>query len=172
MHIENGECGPQEEKTMRQQTARFVLLGCNLYDREYTLPLLKCISTDQFDYVMRKIHKSVCASHSGAQIVASKMVKKLFWQCLVEKQSFWVGFISLPLRHFLRFWWLIRFSSRSDEIFTSRFFYPLHGNTLKGLVNKSSNRELDCNLDDFRVKNDEILTKWFFSLFIKNTTYE
>jgi len=29
--LENGECGTQEEKTMRQQTARFVLIGSNLY---------------------------------------------------------------------------------------------------------------------------------------------
>ncbi|XP_068498111.1 uncharacterized protein [Phaseolus vulgaris] len=50
--LDNGDCETQPERTMRQQVARFVLSGHDLYRREYTWPLLKCISPGQADYVM------------------------------------------------------------------------------------------------------------------------
>jgi len=55
--LEKDECGTQEEKTMRQQTTWFILIGSNLYRRGYTQPLLKCISQDQAYYVTREIHE-------------------------------------------------------------------------------------------------------------------
>ena len=55
--LENGECEAQQEKTLRQQTVMFVLIGSDLYRQGYTRPLLRRISPDQADYVMCEIHE-------------------------------------------------------------------------------------------------------------------
>jgi len=73
--LENGECGGQKKRTMRQQTARLNLIGFNLYRQGYTQPLLKCISRDQVDYVMPEIHKVVCGTHLGVRIMAAKVLR-------------------------------------------------------------------------------------------------
>jgi len=58
---------------MRQQVVRFVLIGHDLYRQGYTRPLLKCISPNQADYVMREIHEGVCENHSGARMMVAKI---------------------------------------------------------------------------------------------------
>jgi len=41
--LEKSESGAQEEKTMRQEATRLILISFDLYRRGYTQPLLKCI---------------------------------------------------------------------------------------------------------------------------------
>jgi len=42
----DGTCGEHSEKTMKQQTTRFVLIDEKLYRRGYTRSLLKCLTPD------------------------------------------------------------------------------------------------------------------------------
>jgi len=63
--LESAECGENEEKTTKQQSARCVLISKDLYQRGYIGPLLKCIPKDQVEYIMKEIHEGICGSHSG-----------------------------------------------------------------------------------------------------------
>ena len=51
-YLLDGTCSPLDEKTMKLQAARFVLIGDDLYRRGYTRPLLKCLTPNQAFYVV------------------------------------------------------------------------------------------------------------------------
>jgi len=70
----DGNCEAHSENVMKQQAARFLLIGQDLYRRGYTQPLLKCITPEQATYVMRDIHKGVCGTHSGAQTMVANIL--------------------------------------------------------------------------------------------------
>ena len=58
-YLTNGICEAHFEKTMKQQTALFLLIDQDLYRRGYTRPLPKCLTPEQATYVMPKIHEGV-----------------------------------------------------------------------------------------------------------------
>ncbi|XP_059446435.1 uncharacterized protein LOC132177982 [Corylus avellana] len=60
---------------LKVRAERFTMINGVLYKRGFTLPLLKCVSKDEGDYILREIHEGVCGSHSGARILAHKAVR-------------------------------------------------------------------------------------------------
>ena len=66
-YLENGTL-PAEKKSVVQlkiKVGRFTMLNGTLYKRGFTLPLLKCVSPEEGNYILRKIHEGVCGNHSG-----------------------------------------------------------------------------------------------------------
>jgi len=51
------------------------MINDGLYRRGYSAPLLKCITRKQVEYVLTEIHEGVCGNHSGAQTMASKVLR-------------------------------------------------------------------------------------------------
>ncbi|CAL8993406.1 unnamed protein product, partial [Prunus brigantina] len=45
---------------VRRRSARYLLLQGTLYRRSYSLPLLRCVSPQQGDYILREIHEGAC----------------------------------------------------------------------------------------------------------------
>ncbi|XP_059436575.1 uncharacterized protein LOC132169575 [Corylus avellana] len=65
---------------LKRKAARFALVNGALLKRGFMLPLLKCISKEEGDYVLREIHEGICGSHSGPRILAHKAVRAgFFW---------------------------------------------------------------------------------------------
>lgn len=60
-YLKMGELPTAREEAQRviRHLARYVLVGGNLYRRGYSLPLLKCLSNEDADYVLREIHHGV-----------------------------------------------------------------------------------------------------------------
>jgi hypothetical protein len=50
------------------------MVNGTLYKRGFMLPLLKCISSEEGNYILREIHEGVYGSHSGARVLAHKAV--------------------------------------------------------------------------------------------------
>lgn len=48
-----------------KRIARYLLIGEELYKRGLSSPLLKCVSPDEADYVLRELHDGVCGMHTG-----------------------------------------------------------------------------------------------------------
>ncbi|XP_022155342.1 uncharacterized protein LOC111022476 [Momordica charantia] len=63
-----------EAQQLQRRATRYLLKDDNLYKRGYSLPLLKCITPDEADYIMREIHEGVSRSHSGARSLSHKIV--------------------------------------------------------------------------------------------------
>ena len=64
--LEHDTCKLVEEKTMRQQCSRYFMIGQDLYQRDYSRSLLKCVTEEQAEYVLKEIHEGVCGNHSCA----------------------------------------------------------------------------------------------------------
>jgi ribonuclease HI len=71
--------GKKSAMQLRMRTGRFTILNGLLYKRGFTLPLLKCISTKEGNYVLREIHEGICGSHSGDRVLAHKAVRAGFY---------------------------------------------------------------------------------------------
>jgi hypothetical protein len=88
-YLQNGAL-PSEKKSaiqLRMKAGRFVMVNGVLYKRGFTLPLLKCISSEEGNYVLRQIHEGVCGSHSGARVLAHKAVRAGFYWPNMSKDS-------------------------------------------------------------------------------------
>jgi hypothetical protein len=66
---------------------RFTIVNGALYRRGFTLPLLKYISPEEGNYIIWQIHEGICRSHSGARILAHKVVKAGFYWPSMSKDS-------------------------------------------------------------------------------------
>ncbi|XP_074574071.1 uncharacterized protein LOC141830566 [Curcuma longa] len=52
----------EQARMVKRRAARFVLIGDTLYKRAFSRPLLKCLGSDEADYVLREIHRDVVAT--------------------------------------------------------------------------------------------------------------
>jgi hypothetical protein len=64
---------------LRIKAGRFKMVNANLYRRGFTLPLLKCVSPEEGDDVLREIHEEICGSYLGARVLAHKVVRAGFY---------------------------------------------------------------------------------------------
>ena len=88
-YLTNGTL-PQEKKfavQLKMKAKRFTLLNGTLYKRGFTLPLLKCVSHEEGDYVLQEIHEGICGNHSGSRILAHKAVRAGFYWPDMNKDS-------------------------------------------------------------------------------------
>ena len=58
--IKNQEQGVEPDVRMAKKVASFVLIGDELYKRGYFMPLLKCPSREQAEYVTKELHEGIC----------------------------------------------------------------------------------------------------------------
>jgi hypothetical protein len=58
-----------------------------LYKRGFTLPLLKCVSREEGNYILREIYEGICGNHSGARVLAHKAVGAGFYWPNMSKDS-------------------------------------------------------------------------------------
>jgi hypothetical protein len=55
------------------------MVNGTLYKWGFMLPLLKCISKEEGNYVLREIHEGICGNHLGARVLAHKAVRIGFY---------------------------------------------------------------------------------------------
>ena len=54
-----------------------------LYKRGFTAPYLRCLDSEEADYVMREIHEGICGNHSGGRALAHKIIRQgYYWPTL------------------------------------------------------------------------------------------
>ncbi|CAL9022213.1 unnamed protein product, partial [Prunus brigantina] len=68
-----------EARKLRYRSARYTVINDILYKHDYTTPYLKCITTDQGDYVLWEIHGGVCGDHSGSRSLAHKAFRQGYY---------------------------------------------------------------------------------------------
>jgi hypothetical protein len=72
---------------LRIKAGRFTMVNGTLYKRGFTLPLLKCVSPKEGNYILREIHEGVCGNHSRARVLAHKAIKAGFYWPNMSKDS-------------------------------------------------------------------------------------
>ena len=66
---------PEDETKARKiwiKAACFVIIDDVLYRRGYSLPYLRCVSSEKADYVLREIHGGTCGNHARARSLVGK----------------------------------------------------------------------------------------------------
>ena len=77
---------PQDEnraKTLQKKAGWFELHEGTLYKKSYTHPLLKCVSPEEGNYILREIHEGGCRIHQGVRTVIGKHLRSgYYWPSL------------------------------------------------------------------------------------------
>ncbi|XP_059436570.1 uncharacterized protein LOC132169570 [Corylus avellana] len=72
---------------LRIRAMRFTMVNGTLYKRGFMLPLLKCVSKVEGNYILGEIHEGICGSHSRARIMAHKTVRAGFYWPNMSRDS-------------------------------------------------------------------------------------
>ena len=59
-----------EARRLRYKAARYVDYEGSLYRRGFNSPLLKCISGDECNYILREVHEEIYGNHTGGSSLA------------------------------------------------------------------------------------------------------
>ena len=62
-------------RKLKVQTAWFVLIKDVLYKRGFSQPYLRCLTTEETDYVIREVYKGICGNHLGSQSLVHKLIR-------------------------------------------------------------------------------------------------
>ncbi|KAL0413262.1 UNVERIFIED_CONTAM: hypothetical protein Sradi_1527900 [Sesamum radiatum] len=61
-----------EAARLKTRATRFIMQEYILYKKSYTLPLLRCLSTEEGIHILQEIHSGCCGAHAGTRILANK----------------------------------------------------------------------------------------------------
>lgn len=64
-----------EVRKVKTRVNWYLFLSNTLYKRSLTLPLLRCLSEEEADYILRDIHKGTYGSHSRGRTMMHKAIK-------------------------------------------------------------------------------------------------
>ncbi|XP_073314713.1 uncharacterized protein [Primulina huaijiensis] len=65
---------PSEARKLKTKCSRYVIVGELLYRTSFASQLLRCLSYQEADYVLREIHEGCCGNHLGAYALARKVL--------------------------------------------------------------------------------------------------
>uniref|UniRef100_A0A151UE88 Retrovirus-related Pol polyprotein from transposon 412 family n=1 Tax=Cajanus cajan TaxID=3821 RepID=A0A151UE88_CAJCA len=75
--------GKDEARKVRMRSAKFVIIGDELFKRGVSTPLFKCLTASQAAYVIKEIHQGICGMHSGARSMATRVLRAgYYWPTL------------------------------------------------------------------------------------------
>ncbi|XP_052295784.1 uncharacterized protein LOC127901823 [Citrus sinensis] len=74
-----------EARRLKYKAVQYCLIQDTLYRRGFTLLYLKCLGSDDTEYLMREIHEGICGNHYGAQSLAQKALRQgYYWPTMWE----------------------------------------------------------------------------------------
>ncbi|KAL8466598.1 hypothetical protein ACS0TY_035593 [Phlomoides rotata] len=68
-----------EANRLRIMAARYTIIRDQLYKRGFSLPFLKCLTKEQGELVLKKIHGGVCGNHTGGLSLALKTIRQGYY---------------------------------------------------------------------------------------------
>ncbi|XP_042939501.1 uncharacterized protein LOC122274533 [Carya illinoinensis] len=69
----------EEARKIKKRAARFPLIDGILYKRGFSVPLLRCISAQEAQYVLAEIHEGIYGNYSGGRTLARKAVRASYY---------------------------------------------------------------------------------------------
>ncbi|XP_075674778.1 uncharacterized protein LOC142643964 [Castanea sativa] len=66
----------------------FVIIEDVLYRQGYSLPYLRCTSSEEIDYVLCKIHERTCGNHDRARSLAGKVLRASYYWPTLQKDTY------------------------------------------------------------------------------------
>ena len=83
--------GKDAARKLKFQASRFVLIKDVLYKRGFSQLYLRCLSREEADYVMRKVHEGICGNHSWARSLVHKLIRAgYYWPTMLKDAQAYV----------------------------------------------------------------------------------
>ena len=77
-----------EARRLRYKAARYVDYEGSLYRRGFNSPLLKCISGDECNYILREVHEGICGNHTGGSSLAQKILRQGYYWPTIKNDAY------------------------------------------------------------------------------------
>ena len=77
-----------EARILRTRSARYTLIEDQLYRQGFSAPLLRCVTSEEVDYIMREIHEGICSNHTTAPSFANKVVRQGYYWPLIQEDTY------------------------------------------------------------------------------------
>lgn len=78
-----------EGRNLRSEEAkkisRYCMIGDDLYRRGYVTPIMKCLSDEEANYVIRELHEGICERHTGGRTLKARVLRAGFFWPTLEK---------------------------------------------------------------------------------------
>jgi len=79
-YLQTGNPPPNADKTWITKVARYTMIGDDLYKRGYDQPLLKCVTAEQAQYIIKELHEGICSYHSSSHTMTTRILRaSYFW---------------------------------------------------------------------------------------------
>ncbi|KAF5458414.1 hypothetical protein F2P56_022441 [Juglans regia] len=80
----------EKARKVKNKATQFILLEGKLYKREFSCSLLRCISPEETQYIMKEIHEGICGNHSSRRTFGKKSDegRLLMAQALKDAEQF------------------------------------------------------------------------------------
>ncbi|XP_076950541.1 uncharacterized protein LOC143623541 [Bidens hawaiensis] len=73
----------EEERKLRVKALQYLVIEGGLYRKSYLGPSLKCIGSEEAEYVIREIHEGICGMHMGAKMVVARAMRAgYYWSAM------------------------------------------------------------------------------------------
>ncbi|XP_059664260.1 uncharacterized protein LOC132310035 [Cornus florida] len=76
-----------EARKVKMRAARYTLIKGVLYKRSFSIPYLRCVSSEEVDYILREIHLGVCGNHVGGRSFANKAIRLGYYWPTMQKDA-------------------------------------------------------------------------------------
>ena len=84
---DNLPADPLEAMRVKVRSSRFTILNDELYKRGFSQPYLKCLDTEDAEYVLREIHEWVCGNNSGPRSLVGQVVHVRYFWLTMQKDT-------------------------------------------------------------------------------------
>ena len=79
--------GKDEARKLKVRAARYFLMDEVLYKRGISQPHLRCLASDEANYLLREVHEGACGNHSGARSLIHKVVRVGYYWPTVQADA-------------------------------------------------------------------------------------
>lgn len=81
---------PQDKNNARKllyQAPRYIVMDRRLYRQSYSVPLLRCVSTQEANLILREVHEGFCGDHTGQHSLSKKNLRQGYFRPTMNKDS-------------------------------------------------------------------------------------
>ena len=89
LYLKDGKLleGKDEARKLRVKAAWYFLMDEVLYKRGFSQPYLRCLASDEANYVLQEVHEGACGNHSGARSLIHKVVRAGYYWPTVQADT-------------------------------------------------------------------------------------
>ena len=87
--MKNGVLLDEKEaiRKLKVQVAKFVLIKDVLYKRGFSHLYLRCLGSEEADYIMREVHERICENHLRSRSLVHKLVRAGYYWLTMQKDA-------------------------------------------------------------------------------------